>query len=316
MKKNILFLWILFTTFLSCTYAEEYSIFRKDGLYGIIDEDRAVVMEPIYDWISINSNSIVCSKDRTKEIYNKSLELLFYGSGVKLTYFNENQIMIKESVPVKTWLLDVETGDLTVYELKKNYSEENGYRENVGLVWRENNGGYSYSIVDVEGNVLLTDIEDAHSCYTNGMIAVILKNGKSGFVNTKGEMVIAADFYIEPSDEGLRKEPIIRYLFNEDYALVKNLEQKWVQYNIKGEKKSLLKNIKPVEYSYKNGLVPVMDIETKKYGYMNPKLKIVIPCELSYAKAFDGKYAIVVHDGKDAVIDTEGNIYYCDEFSK
>lgn len=73
------------------------------------------------------------------------------------------------------------------------------------------------------------------------------------------------------------------------------------------------KNIKPAEYSYKNKLVPVIDIETEMYGYMNPKLKIIIPCEFSYAKSFVGKYAVVKYNGKDAGIDKKGNIFYSED---
>ena len=311
-RRNLL--WIVcLILFCSCAFSNDYSIFRKDGLCGIINDDREIIMLPTYDWITINSNSIVCSKDRTVEIYNPKFKLLFSGTWVNLTYYNDDEILIKESMSANRMLLNLETGTLIDYEIKQNYSEENGYRENLGLVWRENNGRYSYSIVDSEGNVILADIEDAHSCYTNGMIAVIMRDGKSGFVNKKGEMVIDADFYIEPSDVGPRKYPIIRYLFNENYALVKNNEQKWVQYNIKGKLKELPNNIEPVEYSYKNGLVPIINTETKMCGYMNPKFKIIIPFKFEKAEGFVGKYAVVKYNGKDAVIDKKGNIFYSED---
>jgi hypothetical protein len=57
-------------------FSEEYSVFRKDGLYGIINEDRKVIFQHNYDWITINPNSIVCSIDFEVEIYNKLLKLV------------------------------------------------------------------------------------------------------------------------------------------------------------------------------------------------------------------------------------------------
>lgn len=213
----------------------------------------------------------------------------------------------------KQILLNVDTGDLTEFKRNENYLEEYGYRDNLELVVKKNTKGFSYSIVNQEGETVLTDIDQAHSCYTNGMIAVIMRDGKSGFVNKKGEMVIEADFYIEPSDIGPRAYPIIRYLFNENYALVKNNEQKWVQYNIKGKLKELPNNIEPVEYSYKNGLVPIINTETKMCGYMNPKFKIIIPFKFEKAEGFVGKYAVVKYNGKDAVIDKKGNIFYSED---
>lgn len=311
-RRNLL--WIVcLILFCSCAFSNDYSIFRKDGLYGIIDENRNVIMEPNYNSISIKTNFTICRKARDVEIYNKSLELLFSDSWVNLTFYTEYEILIKESMSVDTMLLNVKSGSLTKFQRNENYLEEYGYRDGLELVWLKNTKGALYSIVDSEGNILLTDIEQAHSVYTNGMIAVIMRDGKSGFVNQKGEMVIDADFYIEPSDVGPRKYPIIRYLFNENYALVKNNEQKWVQYNIKGKLKELPNNIEPVEYCYENGLVPIINTETKMCGYMNPKFKIIIPFKFEKAEGFVGKYAVVKYNGKDAVIDKKGNIFYSED---
>ncbi len=313
MKNKLLIVLLYSMVICSCSFSKEYSVFCENRLYGIIDENRNVIMEPNYNSISINDNSIITymSKDRITEIYNKSLELLFSDSWVNLTFYSEDKILIKESQPGNRYLLDLITGVKTEFN---KYTNVYGYRDNVGLIVGNNVGSFSYSIADINGNVLLTDIVEAHSVYTNGMIAVIMRDGKSGFVNQKGEMVIEADFYIEPSDIGPRAYPIIRYLFNENYAFVKNNEQKWVQYDIEGNVKPFPGNIEPATYCYINGLVPVLDKQTKKYGYMNPDFDLVIPCEFSYADPFDGKYAIVVHNGKDAVIDREGKVYYCDEF--
>ncbi len=311
-RRNLL--WIVcLILFCSGAFSNDYSIFRKDGLYGIINDDREIIMLPTYDWITINSNSIVCSKDRTDEIYNPKFKLLFSGTWVNLSYYNDDEILIKESMSAKQILLNVDTGDLTEFKRNENYLEEYGYRDNLELVVKKNTKGFSYSIVNQEGETVLTDIDQAHSCYTNGMLAVIMRDGKSGFVNKKGEMVIDADFYIEPSDVGPRKYPIIRYLFNENYALVKNNEQKWVQYNIKGKLKELPNNIEPVEYCYENGLVPIINTETKMCGYMNPKFKIIIPFKFEKAEGFVGKYAVVKYNGKDAVIDKKGNIFYSED---
>lgn len=311
-RRNLL--WIVcLILFCSGAFSNDYSIFRKDGLCGIIDENRNVIMEPNYNSISIKTNFTICRKARDVEIYNKSLELLFSDSWVNLTFYTENEILIKESMSAKQILLNVDTGDLTEFKRNENYLEEYGYRDNLELVVKKNTKGFSYSIVNQEGETVLTDIDQAHSCYTNGMIAVIMRDGKSGFVNKKGEMVIDADFFIEPSDVGPRKYPIIRYLFNENYALVKNNEQKWVQYNIKGDMKELPKNIEPVEYCYKNGLVPVINNETKMYGYMNPKFEIIIPFKFESVEGFVGKYAVVKYNGKDAVIDKKGNIFYSED---
>lgn len=53
----------------------------------------------------------------------------------------------------------------------------------------------------------------------------------------------------------------------------------------------------------KNGLVPIINTETKMCGYMNPKFNIIIPFKFEKAEGFVGKYAVVKYNGKDAVID-------------
>ena len=313
MKKIMYFTLFFLIVCNSSVFSENYSVFKKDGLYGIINKDRTVLMQPEYDYISISSNTIICYKadTRTTEIYNSSLKLLYSDTWINLTFYSENEILITDPMTANGQLLDVVTEQATVFN--KKYGEEHGYRDNVGLVVEKNKIPFCYSIADTKGNILLTDIEDAHAGYTNGMIAVIMKDGKSGFVNKKGKMVFEADFYIFPGDIGPRKQPIIRYYFNNNYALVKNSDQKWVQYNLKGKMKVLPDNIEPVDYGYENGLVPIVNTETKMQGYMNPDFKMIIPCNFTRAKKFVGSYAVVEYQNKEAIIDKKGNLYFSED---
>ena len=311
-KKNILLLLIVLLCNLSLI-SEDYSLFRIGGLYGIIGNNRKIVMQPSYDWIDIGENSIVCSKKGVIEIYNKSLKLLYTDSWVNILDYTENEILITESLTANKKLLNVFTGTISDYNRNERYLEEHGYRDNLELVWESGKSEFLYSIVDTKGNVILTDIEEAHSVYTNRMIAVILKDGRSGFINTKGQLIIETDFYIEPEDIGPRKYPVIRYAFSEKYALVKKQNQKWVQFDLKGRMKEFPDSIEPVEPYYHNGLVLIRDKTTNKFGYMNPKFEKVILCNFDEACSFAGKYAVVKFNNKDAIIDKKGIVYYCDE---
>ena len=312
MKRLILSILLVLILGNSCILSENYSLFMKDGLYGLITKDRKIVMKPEYDSISVNSNSIICTKKRDIEIYNSSLELLYSDSWVNLSFYTENEIVITDSMSAKKQLLNVVTGEITEFHGNENYYIEEGYRDGIGLVWEKNKDEFLYSIVDRNGNVLLTDIEQAHSVYSNGMLAVIMKDGKSGFVNTNGKFVLETSFYIDPDDFGPRKRPIIWYTFNENYALVKTKEMNWVQFDKKGNRKTLPDSIEPVDPYYENGLVLIRDKKTKKYGYMNPNFKIVIPCKFDAARKFLGKYAVVVYEDKDAIIDKKGNVTFCE----
>lgn len=312
MKKLIFSILLFLFLGNNFSFSEDYSLFMKDELYGLITNDRKIVIQPEYNNISINPNSIICSKKREIEIYNTALELLFSDSWVNLSFYTENEIVITESMSAKKQLLNVVTGEITTFYGNDNYFIEEGYRDGIGLVWEKNKEEFLYSIVDRDGNVLLTDIEQAHNVYTNGMLAVIMKDGKSGFVNTKGQFVIETSFYIDPDDIGPRKEPIIWYAFSENYVLVKTNELKWVQFNKNGKMKTLPDNIEPVDPYYENGLVLIRDKTTKKMGYMNPNFEIIIPCKFDGAHKFIGKYAAVVFENKDAIIDKKGKVYFCE----
>ncbi|MCQ2586235.1 MAG: WG repeat-containing protein [Treponema sp.] len=307
--------YLLILTLLTCqffAFSEGYSLFMKDGKYGIISNEKNIKVQPLYNWISINSEMIICSRNRKIEIYDTSLNLKYSPEmWININGYDKNKIFLTESMSGKKTMLDVQTGKIEDYI--PVYSEEHGFSDDVQLVIEKNKSVPFYSIVDRKGNVLLTDIEQAHSVFSDGMLAVIMKDGKSGFVNTKGKFVFEADFYIDPEDLGPRKYPSIFYGFSEGKAVVKNNEKKWVQYDIKGKKKYLPENIIPVSSYYENGLLLVRDIETQKMGYMNQKFKMVIPCKFEGAQKFVGKYAAVIYEGKDAIIDSKGEIVFCEE---
>lgn len=313
MTKKVLSILLLLLFLKPIMFSKEYSLFKKNNLYGLITKDKKVIMPPCYTWINVGSNAIVCYKGREREIFNTYLELLFSDSWVNILYYNDEEIIITKSLGAEQKLLNLKTGKISEYQRNKKYLEEHGFRDNVELVAESGKPEFSYSIVDNRGNVLLTDIKEAHSVYTNGMLAVILKDGRSGFVNKKGKFVIETDFYIEPEDIGPRQEPIIRYLFLENYGLVKTNNQKWVQFDLKGKKKLVPENLEPTDYCYRKGLVPVRNIQTKKIGYMNKDFEIMIPLIFDEAKGFVGNYAVVKYENKDAIIDKKGNIYFCED---
>lgn len=307
--KRFFYLILCFTLLSTCLFAETYSLFVKDGKYGLINQDRRIVIESKYDYISIMSSGIIiCSEDSTHDIYNESLKLVYSGPMYVSSFLSKTEIVLKHWSGEKK-VLDISTGNLNEYKKNPLYIEEYGYRDDCELVF-ESNAEYSgISIIDRKGNVLLRNIKDANQSYSEGMIAVILKDGRSGFVNKKGKLVIETTFYIDPDDIAPRWYPMISYAFNENYALVKNKDKKWIQFDKKGRSKELPISIEPVDPYYENGLVLIRDKRTKKFGYMNPKFEIVIPCQFDGARRFVGKYAVVVFRDKEAIIDKEGNVY-------
>ena len=125
-------------------------------------------------------------------------------------------------------------------------------------------------------------------------------------------MVIKVPLYEDPRMLGIRISPSLNYNFFEGVAFIQTEKDRWYLIDKKGNKKEL-----PQEYDftmggYSNGLTVVQNNE-HKFGYVDKNFELVIPFKFDAAFSFEGKYARVVYQEKDAIIDTAGNIYYCDE---
>lgn len=78
MKKNISILMIIFlATLVSCTtITNEYSLYRENGKYGLIDEKRKVVLPAEFDEIQYNDVYLCKSNEKGNYVYSADLEVL------------------------------------------------------------------------------------------------------------------------------------------------------------------------------------------------------------------------------------------------
>ena len=76
-KKN-LNIFIILTIINFFGFSNNYSRFKKDGLYGLITKDRTIVMQPSYGWIIVNSNSIIGFRRRNSEnrLYSQRTKII------------------------------------------------------------------------------------------------------------------------------------------------------------------------------------------------------------------------------------------------
>lgn len=125
---------------------------------------------------------------------------------------------------------------------------------------------------------------------------------KIGYINTKGELAIPAQFSrAEPFDNGLAK-------------VCDSETKKYGFINTSGE------YVIPAVFSYvepfENGYATARDFFTKKVGYINTLGEYVIPPVFDFIEPFINGYAVVKYEGRDAVVDMTGTIYFSTELQK
>ena len=317
MKKKISLLLFMFLSIV--LYAKSYSIFYLNNLCGVIDKNRKIIVEPKYEDIRISKDDyFVCLKvGKGTDFYDTE--------GTKILEYSINHFTRKYSD--YEWLsyipdsgnkyikLNIKTKKETEF-INEHYSKENlpNFINNVSpiIVFGEKNRKYEYRIQNINGKVLASDIRQTDCSYSEGLIPVVFYNNKSGFLNIKGKMVIDVPLYEDYRMGGLRISPFLNYTFSEGVVFIQTEKDKWFLINKKGYKTELPKEFKFITRKYSNGLTVVKNQENK-FGYVNKKFELVIPCNFESANGFEGKYAAVKYDGKDAIVDKTGNIYFCDE---
>ncbi|MGP1602802.1 MAG: WG repeat-containing protein [Treponema sp.] len=319
-KQFLLFLILFFCFKLE---AKDYSKFFINDKCGLIDENRKIILEPVFkDFYKYgDSYFFVTELDDSIRLYDKNLALIYKlpkGSSV-LEYYFEDELKVHIAGEMKLSLINMKTGKINDYKKNDKYIEEYGARYNLRVVLLEPKSEdlkLSFSVVDKNKNEIINNISQTDSYYTEGLLPVITVDGRSGFINKKGIFAIKVKLYDDYRMHGLRISPTLYYPFSDGVAIIQTEKDKWFVL----DKESNIKEI-PSEYSrnfgfagkeFSNGLTVVENNE-HKFGYINKKIELSIPCIFDLAENFMGKYAAVKYQGRDAVIDTSGNIYYSDE---
>lgn len=317
MKKRLNFLLFMFLSIV--LYAKSYSIFYLNNLCGVIDKNRKIIVEPKYEDIRISKDDyFVCLKvGKGTDFYDTE--------GTKILEYSINHFTRKYSD--YEWLsyipdsgnkyikLNIKTKKETEF-INEHYSKENlpNFINNVSpiIVFGEKNRKYEYRIQNINGKVLASDIRQTDCSYSEGLIPVVFYDNKSGFLNIKGKMVIDVPLYEDYRMGGLRISPFLNYTFSEGVVFIQTGKDKWLLMDKNGHKTELPKEYKFITRRYSNGLTVVKNQENK-FGYVNKKFELIIPCNFESANGFEGKYASVKYNEKDAIVDKTGNIYFCDE---
>ena len=122
----------------------------------------------------------------------------------------------------------------------------------------------------------------------NEGFAAVQKDGKWGYINTKGEQIVECKF------DNVS-------LFDEGFARVQK-DGKWGYINTKGEQAIECKFDDACDF--KEGFARVK--KDGKWGYINTKGEQIVECKFDGVRDFNEGFALVKKDGKWGYINTKG----------
>lgn len=170
------------------------------------------------------------------------------------------------------------------------YDAANHFSEGLAIVWKDGKTGY----IDTKGNEVIA-LSDKYAYYDfSEGLAAVGKDGKYGFIDKSGNLVIPINY----DDIGeMDSEP---YFHEGLSAVCKN--EKYGYIDKSG------KEVIPFKYTYAHdfseGLAVVK--QNDKWGFIDKNGSVVIPCVFDEPAVFSEGYAAVSKDGKYYIIDKNG----------
>ena len=278
-----------------------------------------MVINPKYEDILFFENlCIACEPEKSGPIiYSLKLKKLYtFNQKVDIfEKFNDRELRLGKKL-----LFNVDTHKIYPRPIDESYMEQYyGYRNNRQIVLGYNGDNnvphFTFHVIDNHKKVISPKLLQSDTWYSEGLLPVILLDGKSGYIDEKGKLVIEVPIYNDIRTAGIRISPNLNYSFNEGIALIQTEQDVWQLVDKKGNLRKLPDEYKYMAGIFKNGLLLIQD-KNQKFGFMNKNMELTIPCIFDSAESFEGKYAIVVYKGKDAIVDEKGNIYFCEDFCK
>ena len=186
------------------------------------------------------------------------------------------------------------------------------FREGRAVITDDN---WDIHIIDINGKSYgELNLFRTGSFFSEGLLPAETKDRITGYINREGEFVftvpIVAEYY---NDEW---SPLNATDFKGGYALIQtSLEPPiWRVINNQGEYVSEELPIFQAS-AFADGLSCVTTTD-RKYGYINTKGETIIAPEFDSANSFVRGYARIVYQGRDGLINIEGEIFWSDELVK
>lgn len=290
-------------------FNDGYAVVKKKGKWGIINEKGEEVVKPIYDMI----NSGTGDDDGANRGSNIELSLEYLSEPVfsnglvpvekdgKWGFVNtKGKVVIKfiyeDARPFSEGLAAVYNGDKWGYINKKGkwvikpaFSSAYNFSDGFAEVFKKATADSKWDtnhLINKKGKV----IAETGNNFSDGL-NVVMKNGKYGYINTKGKVVIACKYENALS-------------FSNGVAMVEK-DGKWGLINKKG--KTVIKckyDFNTVDEFDEDGFATVE--KNGKYGFVNAKERLIVKPVYDSVSDFSNGFAIVIKNGKWGLIDTKG----------
>lgn len=170
------------------------------------------------------------------------------------------------------------------------YDAANHFSDGLAIVRKDGKTGY----IDTKGNEVIA-LSDKYAYYDfSEGLAAVGKDGKYGFIDKSGNLVIPINY----DDIGdMDSEP---YFHEGLSAVCKN--EKYGYIDKSG------KEVIPFKYTYAHGFSEGLAVvkQNDKWGFIDKNGSIVIPCVFDEPAVFSEGYAAVSKDGKYYIIDKNG----------
>ncbi|MBJ2172752.1 WG repeat-containing protein [Aureibaculum sp. A20] len=273
----------------------EYSIFKSDGKYGVLDLKGNQIITPLYTYLG-NTNSpkfFYFKRNKKYGLVNlKGEEIIkpMFDYISALTDKGKSVIVKKDG---KYGLVSINGKNITEFK----YENISGDFDSKVYPFRKDN---KYGYINRKGKEIIKPIYNHAQAFNDGFAIVSIDN-KYGIINKKGEILI------EPKYQNISYQ----YSFFHDHQF--NVNSK-LYYLKEGNKIGLMdKNLKVIILptynqigNFNEGFAFVK--KDNKYGFINEEGKLVIPLIYADADTFSEGLAPVVKNGKWGYIDKLGDI--------
>lgn len=240
--------------------------------------------------------------DTNDIVYNmKSGESVSYGQ-LDSNHSNKSTSFLQ---PVWTRGYYVSLLDGKQYFNDRNYEKTFQFSNGLAAVLKED---WSKALINEDGTIILDDVVNCGKAFTNGLMPVITEK-TSGYINGNGEFVFNCDLVDEDWRTNVSGRPTLRGSFTEDYAYVHTKDNCWTIMAMDG---TIIKDNIPYETrsdGFSCGLINVYS--NGKSGYANRSGELAIPMVFDSSEDFSNGYAMVIYQGENGILDTNGNVYLC-----
>lgn len=171
----------------AAVYCDGLAGVGRNGRYGFIDDQGKTVIPFNYDEVCPfqEGRAVVCRAGKWGAIDKSGTEI------IPCQYDDMQHEYVNGYVGIRkgdVWGFADASGAVAI--VPQFLSLVGGFHEGVAVVETKDGHGF----VDTSGHIIITGLSDVYTQFSEGLAAVRQKNGKKGYIDKTGAMVIATDY--------------------------------------------------------------------------------------------------------------------------